>query len=44
MSGVPVERLRAMIRLLGPEEMTPTAARQLEALCREYDEDEEGTT
>ena len=34
---IPVERLRAMIRLLGPEEMTPIAKRQLTLLCDEYD-------
>lgn len=39
MSDVPVEQLRAMIRLLGPEEMTPIAKRQLQQLCVHYEED-----
>lgn len=34
---IPVEQLRAMIRLLGPQEMTPTAKRQLEAICKQHD-------
>jgi hypothetical protein len=33
---VPVERLRAAIRLLGPGEMTPTAKRMLESICDEH--------
>jgi hypothetical protein len=38
MSGlVPTEHLRAMIRLLWPDEITPTARRQLESLCERYD-------
>lgn len=32
---VPVEQLRAMIRLLWPEEITPVAKRQLESLCEQ---------
>jgi hypothetical protein len=36
-SAVPVERLRAMIRLLWPDEITPTAKRQLESLCEQYE-------
>lgn len=35
--GIPVERLRAMIRLLSPGEITPIAKRQLELLCQEYE-------
>jgi hypothetical protein len=35
--GVPVEHLRAMIRLLSPDHMTPTAKRYLESLCEQYD-------
>ena len=33
MSSVPTEQLRAMIRLLWPDEITPIAKRQLELLC-----------
>ena len=33
--GVPVERLRALIRLLYPEEMTPTAKRMIEKVIEE---------
>lgn len=33
---VPVARLRAMVKLLYPEEMTPTAKRQFDLLCEEY--------
>ena len=36
MTGIPVERLDAMIRLLYPEEMTPTAKRMLRKLADEY--------
>jgi hypothetical protein len=32
-SAIPVEQLRAMIRLLWPDEITPVAKRQLELLC-----------
>ena len=38
MSDIPVEQLRAMIRLLGPGEMTPIAKRQLEQLCDHYEQ------
>lgn len=38
-SEVPTERLRAMIRLLWPDEITPIAKRQLESLCDAADED-----
>jgi hypothetical protein len=31
--AVPVEQLRAMIRMLWPDEITPVAKRQLEVLC-----------
>lgn len=41
-TGIPVEHLRAMIRLLGNEEMTPTARRHLTQLCDFYDEDASG--
>jgi hypothetical protein len=34
---VPVEQLRAVIRLLWPEEITPIAKRQLESLCEQYE-------
>ena len=34
--AVPVEQLKAMIRLLWPEEITPTAKRQLEKLCEQH--------
>jgi hypothetical protein len=37
--AVPVEQLRAMIRLLWPEEITPTAKRQFELLCEQHDID-----
>lgn len=37
-AAVPVAQLRAMIKLLGPGEMTPTAKRQLESLIEQYDE------
>jgi hypothetical protein len=33
--GVPVERLRALITLLYPEEMTPTAKRMIERVIEE---------
>lgn len=36
-TGVPPARLRAMVRLLSPQEMTPTATRQLNLLCEEYE-------
>lgn len=36
-NGIPVERLRAMIRLLGDGEITPMAKRMLLKLCDEYD-------
>lgn len=36
--AVPVEQLRAMIRLLWPSEITPTAKRQLESLCEQAEE------
>ena len=35
---LPVARLRALIRLLGNDELTPTARRQLELLCAEYED------
>ena len=35
--AVPIERLRAVICLLCPEEMTPTARRVLSMLADEYD-------
>ena len=41
MSAVPVEHLRAMVRLLYPEEMTPMAKRQLELLCQGYDDEQQ---
>lgn len=37
-SGIPVEQLRAMIRLLWPDEITPIAKRQLELLCKQHTE------
>lgn len=37
MTGVPVDQLRALIRLLWPAEITPTAKRHLEALCDQHD-------
>jgi RecJ-like exonuclease len=39
--AVPTVHLRAMIRLLFPEEMTPTSKRQLEAMCAVYDAEAE---
>lgn len=39
MSGVPVEQLRAMIRLLWPDHITPIAKRQLESLCEQHEEE-----
>lgn len=39
--AVPVERLRAVIALLTPEEMTPTAERILSMLCDEYGRNED---
>ncbi len=35
---VPVEQLRAMIRLLSPDHLTPIAKRQLESLCKQAEE------
>lgn len=37
---IPVEQLRAAIRLLYPDEMTPNAKRVLESICEEHDSDE----
>lgn len=34
---IPVEQLRAMIRLLFPDEMTPMGKRMLDKLCDQYD-------
>lgn len=42
--GVPTARLRAAIDLLGPDELTPTAARILRALCDEHDTGHDGTS
>lgn len=36
-TSVPAARIRAMVKLLGPEEMTPTAVRFLLEICDEYD-------
>ena len=38
MADVPVERVRALVRLLYPDEMTPTAKRMFDRVCDEYDE------
>lgn len=35
--GVPVERVEALVRLLSPEEMTPTAVRMIRSVCEEYE-------
>ncbi len=35
--GVPVARLRALLRLLYPEEMTPTAKRLIEQVIEEHE-------
>lgn len=35
--AVPVERLRALVRMLYPEEMTPTAKRVIEGVAAEYE-------
>lgn len=35
--AVPTERLRALVRLLYPEEITPTAKRMIERTCEEYE-------
>lgn len=35
--AVPTERLRALIRLLYPEEMTPTAKRMIEQVIAEHE-------
>ena len=40
--GVPVERLRAMVRLLSPDDMTPHAARTMESICEEYGDEVRG--
>ncbi len=35
--GIPPARLRALLRLLYPEEMTPTAKRVIEQVIAEYE-------
>lgn len=35
--GVPVPRLRALLRLLYPEEMTPVAKRMIEQVIEEHE-------
>lgn len=42
-SAVPVEQLRAAIRLLWPDEITPAAKRLLEQICDEHDPTASGT-
>lgn len=39
--SLPVEQVRALVRLLGPEEMTPTASRLFEQACRAAEEAEQ---
>ena len=36
MNGIPVERVEALLRLLGHDEMTPTARRMFQLVCDEY--------
>lgn len=36
-ASVPVERVRALLRLLSPDHITPLGRRQLEQLLAEYD-------
>lgn len=40
LAGVPPQRLRGLVRLLGPGELTLTAKRQLEKLAEECDQEE----
>lgn len=35
---IPVEQLRALVRLLYPEHMTPIAKRQIESVCEQADD------
>lgn len=35
--SIPVERLRAAIRVLYPDDMTPDAKRVLDVICDEHD-------
>lgn len=42
MADVPVAQLRAAIRLLYPDEMTPQAKRVLESICEEHETEDDG--
>lgn len=39
--SVPVGRIRALVALLSPDEMTPTAKRMFLAVCDEHDREDE---